>query len=83
MIYNALEFLERLFIQPTGDTAEDPLPVVAPTIFPADLPVEWHVLWDERAAIMEYCGGLHREHAEAEALRDILQQMERAGLIRE
>jgi hypothetical protein len=45
----------------------------------ADLPPDWHELWDERAAIMEYDGGLPREHAEAQALLDILSQMRRAG----
>lgn len=47
---------------------------------PAELPVEWHVLWDERAAIMEYEGRLCREHAEAEALKDILRQMTAVGI---
>lgn len=45
-----------------------------------DLPPDWHVRWDERAAIMEYDGKLPREHAEALALDDILQQMREAGL---
>ena len=40
-----------------------------------DLPPEWHLEWDERAAIMEDHGGLTREHAEAEAMKDILRQM--------
>jgi len=30
---------------------------------PADLPTDWHVLWDEHAAIMEYEGGLSGELA--------------------
>ena len=47
---------------------------------PADLPADWPFLWDDRAAIMEFDGGLHREQAEALALRDILGQMERAGI---
>ena len=37
-------------------------------------------LWDERAAIMEYDGGLRRERAEALALTDILRAMARAGI---
>lgn len=28
------------------------------TINPADLPADWHLFWDERAAIVEYDGGL-------------------------
>ena len=45
----------------------------------ADLPPDWHLMWDERAAIMEYDGGLPRERAEALSLADILGQMRRAG----
>lgn len=49
------------------------------TVTTADLPADWHFLWDERAAIMEYDGGLPRERAEAMALADVLQRMRRAG----
>jgi hypothetical protein len=45
-----------------------------------DLPGEWHLLWDERAAIREYDGGLSRKLAEAYALADVLQEMEQAGV---
>jgi len=51
---------------------------VEPT--PADLPPDWHLLWDERAAIMEHDGRLPRERAEAEALTDILRRMREAGV---
>ncbi|MGB2754681.1 MAG: hypothetical protein WBD75_02030 [Phycisphaerae bacterium] len=44
---------------------------------PEDLPPEWHILWDERAAIMEYDGGLPREHAEAQAMAETIRLMER------
>lgn len=40
------------------------------------LPPEWHAIWDERAAIMEYEGGLHREQAEAQALKQVLAMMQ-------
>src|SRR5262249_6425799 len=53
--------------------------LAAASLTPADLPADWHAVWDERAAIMEYDGGLPRERAEALALVDILQQMRRAG----
>ncbi|MCG3180339.1 MAG: hypothetical protein BIFFINMI_02698 [Phycisphaerae bacterium] len=46
---------------------------------PADLSADWRVDWEERAAIMEYDGGLPREQAEARAFADILAQMRRAG----
>ena len=42
---------------------------------PSDLPPEWRVEWEERAAIREYDGGQVREHAEAEALREIVVRM--------
>jgi hypothetical protein len=45
---------------------------------PADLPPEWLLAWDERAAIMEYDGKLPREWAEALALAEIKQQMRQA-----
>jgi len=47
-----------------------------PLLLPSDLPIEWHIAWDERAAIMEYDGGLVRERAEAEALKLILEEMQ-------
>jgi len=46
----------------------------------ADLPADWHELWDERAAIMEFDGGLPRERAEAAALAEVLKQMSAAKL---
>src|SRR5262245_7115820 len=49
------------------------------SLTPADLPADWHFLWDERAAIVEYDGGLPRERAEALALAGVLQRMRRAG----
>jgi hypothetical protein len=42
---------------------------------PADLPLDWRERWEERAAIMEYEGGLPRERAEALALAEISSQM--------
>jgi hypothetical protein len=49
-------------------------------VTPSDLPPDWHFLWDERAAIMEHDGKMPRERAEAEALKDILRQMQAAGI---
>ena len=49
-------------------------------IGPDDLPGDWRIEWEERAAIMEFHGGLHRERAEAEALTDIIDQMRREGI---
>lgn len=42
---------------------------------PADLPSEWRLEWEERAAIMEYNGGLTREMAKHLALVEIVKQM--------
>lgn len=42
---------------------------------PADLPAEWREEWADRAAIREYEGGQAREHAEAEALAEIVARM--------
>ena len=58
----------------------DLLSLLEASITPADLPPDWHLLWDERAAIMEYGDYLPREWAEALALKDILRQMQRAGV---
>src|SRR5262245_44766848 len=46
---------------------------------PADLPSEWFLIWDERAAIMEFDGGATRERAEHDALLDVIEQMRQAG----
>lgn len=54
-------------------------PAPAPATTPNELPPDWHLVWDERAAIMEYDGGLPRERAEAEALRHVLEMMRLNG----
>jgi hypothetical protein len=51
----------------------------AAAITPADLPPDWQFAWEERAAIMEYDGGLPREQADVLALADVLRQMRAAG----
>ncbi len=42
---------------------------------PADMPEAWRERFAERAAIREYDGGQAREHAEAEALREVQAMM--------
>jgi hypothetical protein len=49
----------------------------APIIGPDDLPGDWRVDWEERAAIMEHDGKLPRERAEALALTEIVKAMSR------
>ena len=38
---------------------------------PESLPMDWRIEFEERAAILEYDGGLVREEAETQALREI------------
>jgi hypothetical protein len=50
-----------------------------PDVWPLDqeeLPEEWRLVWEERAAIMEHDGGLSRAEAEARALGEV-QEMRR------
>jgi hypothetical protein len=47
---------------------------------PADLPADWHEVWQERAAIMEYDGGLSPDMADHMALLDVVSQMRRAAV---
>jgi hypothetical protein len=46
-----------------------------PPLTPDDLPMEWKLVWSERAAILEYDAGLTRGHAEAMALTEIERQL--------
>ncbi len=46
---------------------------------PEDLPAEWWVEWGERAAVRQFDGMQAREHAEAEALTEIIARMRAAG----
>lgn len=45
---------------------------------PWDLPADWRLEFEERAAIREYEGGQAREHAEAEAFGEIVRRMHMA-----
>jgi len=47
-----------------------------------DLPTEWRIDFEERAAILEYDGRLSREDAETEALDEIQERMKRKNLIK-
>jgi hypothetical protein len=58
----------------------------SPTAVPAasvlgveDLPGDWRVEWEERAAVLEYDGKIPRERAEAQALTEILGKMLRTN----
>ena len=43
-----------------------------------DLPPDWRIEWEERAAIREFDAGQVREHAEAEAFGEIVARMRAA-----
>ena len=83
MSFNARSFLESLYVDvadaPTaqGGDAQTIAGVFAVELTPDDLPGDWRLAWEERAAIREYDGGQAREHAEAEALRDVVELMRR------
>ena len=66
MTYDAVEFLTGLF---TGQVKDD-------SIGPDDLPGDLRCWFEERAAIMEYDGGLPREQAEAMALAETIRLMQ-------
>ena len=82
-MFSALERLQRLRAgEPVpvkvADTEgmDDPAFGVELTI--ADLPPDWRVEWEERAAIREYEAGQSREYAEAKAFYEILARMRAA-----
>ena len=83
MIIDAPTFLGRLFGQESApDQSERPpaIAIKAPeSITPDDLTGDWRELYEERAAVREYHGGQAREHAEAEAIREIVTAMQAAG----
>ena len=60
----------------------DLLALLDTSLAPDDLPPDWQELWVERAAIMEFDGGLCRERAEALALANVLDQMRRADCLK-
>ena len=44
---------------------------------PCDLPMDWRIEFEERAAILEYDGGLSRNEADKQALSEIIVRIER------
>ena len=47
---------------------------------PENLPMDWRIEFEERAAILEYDGGLSRERAEVLALREIFTRIKSMGV---
>jgi len=73
--------LERLRALRAGQPLDAEPTAVAEITTPDDLPDEWRELWHERAAHREYDGGQAREHAEAEALAEVLARMNDRGTL--
>lgn len=63
--------LERLRLLRAGKSLDS-----LPLIDIDNLPVDWRIDFEERAAILEYDGGLSRDEAEAHALIEIGHRME-------
>jgi len=71
MSFNVVEYLQDL----VNDSA-----VNAPDITcPYELPMDWRIEYEERAAILEYDGGQTRENAETQALSEILNRIRTNG----
>ena len=68
----------ELATRPSVTALGDPVAAIAS---PNDLPGDWRIEWEERAAIREYEGGQTREHAEAEAFTEVLYRMRAANSI--
>jgi len=74
MRFDAVAFLDGLY---RDGSPRAGAVTVLPTLAVDDLPGDWRVWFEERAAIMEYHGGLPREHAEAAALTETVRMMEK------
>ena len=64
--------LDRLRALRAGKTLD--LPVL---IDLDDLPMDWRIEFEERAAILEFDGGLSRNEADSQALREITERIDR------
>ena len=62
--------LERLRLLRAGKSLDS-----LPLIDIDNLPVDWRIDFEERAAILEYDGGLTREDAETQALTEIAERI--------
>ena len=71
-----LEIIKELVesVMVTATTTADVGGVVSS---PGDLPMDWRIEFEERAAILEYDGCLSREMADVQALQEILERMRR------
>ena len=58
-----------------------PVAGVSTSISPDDLSIDWRIEFEERAAILEYDGGLSREMADVQALQEIAERIQDAERI--
>jgi hypothetical protein len=64
--------LERLRALRAGKTLDPPV-----LIDIDDLPMDWRIEFEERAAIMQIDGGLSRDEADRRAFKEILERIKR------
>ena len=70
MAFDVVEYLDNL-LRCDGD-------VVADIASPGDLPVDWRIDFEERAAILQWDGGLAREDADRQAFEEILERLKKS-----
>lgn len=68
--------LERLRALRAGEVLDPPA-----IGSPGDLPMDWRIDYEERAAILEYDGGLSRDDAELQALHEITKRLRAIKII--
>ena len=71
-----LEIVRQL-VERAPSPAADRLEIPDSVHSVADLPLDWRVEFEERAAILEYDGGLMRDAADRQALNEIVERMKR------
>lgn len=69
-----LEIVKEL-VEPEVDTVEAVVGGVISS--PRDLSIDWRIEFEERAAILEYDGGLSRNEADRRAFKEILERIKR------
>ncbi len=73
-----IDIIKRL-LEPPAHHVDESEDWQSPTGSVADLPFEWRVEFEERAAILEYDGGLAREEAERRAFAEVLRRIRASG----
>jgi len=80
-----LSYIEKItspeILDPKVGTAPAEVDTGATVSSPSDLPIDWRIEFEERAAILEFDGGLSREMADVEALQEIAQRIRDAEII--